>query len=77
MLLASPQLTTLLYSLKSVKKALLQMIYLVAVVSNANLKLLLIIILLLLKVKTKLLSEFWVYQVIREELATELLIRMK
>jgi hypothetical protein len=57
MLLASPQLITLLYSLKSVKKALLQMIYLVAIVSNANLKLLLIIILLLLKVKTKLFTK--------------------
>jgi hypothetical protein len=57
MLLASPQLTTLLHSLKSVKKALLQMIYLVAAISNANLKLLLIIISLLLEVKTKLFIE--------------------
>jgi len=57
-LLASPQLTTLLHSLKLVKKALLQMICLVVAVSNANLELLLIIISLLLEVKTKLFTEF-------------------
>jgi hypothetical protein len=57
MLLASPQLTTLLHSLKLIKKALLQIIYLVAAMSNANLELLLIIILLLLEVKTKLFTK--------------------
>jgi multisubunit Na+/H+ antiporter MnhF subunit len=58
MLLALPQLTTLLHSLKLVKKALLQMICLVVAVSNTNLELLLIILLLLLEVKTKLFTEF-------------------
>jgi hypothetical protein len=57
MLLALPQLITLLHSLKLVKKALLQMICLVIAISNANLELLLIIVLLLLEVKTKLFTK--------------------